>query len=563
MASCLLCVSVAAQQRHSATFSDFSYEGHDAWYDEHPLTSTDQAYNPILPGWYSDPSICADGKGNYYLVTSTFGHYPGVPLFHSKDLMNWQQKGSILTRPEQLPLDGNDMGKGGIYAASMFYNKHNQTYYMITTNLGRMMKGKPGNFLVKSKDPEEEWSDPIYLQNMMGIDPSMFFEDDGRAYIVYSNWTKGRDYPGHCKIVMQEYDMRGDSIITSTEKVLADKGAFPKQNPTSLEGPHLYKINGKYYLMCAEGGTELKHSEVIFRSDSLWGDYKAWDKNPILTQRNLERERKNGVYCTGHADIFQDYSGKWWSVFLGTRMIDGKFENLGRETFLMPLRWTKDGWPVITEEGEQVPLIVTIPGAKRGERPTFGNFSVEDSFDNTVLAPYWQTVRGSATNKYSLTIQPGNLLLECSPCSASDKSGSPAFVGRRLQHHSFTATTNLSFAPSAGERAGLLLLKSEDRQYFLALGREQNNYVIEVLRIGDKGAVESLAKCPIGNDYDVALRISSTTGLTFEFAYSLNDGKTWNTVIKGVDAGHLATKVETTASSFTGTLVGMYAVSGL
>lgn len=125
--------------------------------------------------------------------------------------------------------------------------------------------------------------------------------------------------------------------------MIADRGAFPKQQPMCLEGPHLYKINGKYYLLCAEGGTELNHSEVVFRSDSLWGDYRAWEKNPILTQRTLP-ERKDGVYCAGHADLFQDIHGKWWSVFLASRRIDGKLENLGRETFLMPVRWTDDGW---------------------------------------------------------------------------------------------------------------------------------------------------------------------------------------------------------------------------
>ena len=548
-------------QEHKAVFSDFIYEGHDVYYEHHPLKQIDQAYNPILPGWYSDPSLCADGKGNYYIVTSTFGYYPGVPLFHSNDLINWRQTGSILTRPKQHPLDGQSMGKEGIYAASMFYNKFNQTYYLITTNMGRMtLHRKPGTFIVKTKDPEGAWSDPVYLQNMGGIDPSMFFDEDGRAYVLYCQ-MHNRDYPGHNSIIMQEYDVENDSVITSTARVIADRGAFPKQQPMCLEGPHLYKINGKYYLLCAEGGTELNHSEVVFRSDSLWGDYRAWEKNPILTQRTLP-ERKDGVYCAGHADLFQDIHGKWWSVFLASRRIDGKLENLGRETFLMPVRWTDDGWPVITEDDEQVPLIVTIPGTKRGTAPTFGNFIVKDNFDQLALPAYWQTVRNAATDQYSLSEQPGNLVLKCSTTTASDKNSSPAFIGRRLQHHQFTATTHISFSPTENERAGILLLKSEDYQYFLSLGHQKNENVLEVLKISEGGLTRQMATQSINGITSLHLRVSSPTGYTFTFSYS-EDGKKWITLLDGVDAGYLATKVEGTASSFTGTLVGLYATKGL
>ncbi|MBQ9499976.1 MAG: family 43 glycosylhydrolase, partial [Bacteroidaceae bacterium] len=148
--------------QHKAVFEDFVYQGNDEFYNQHPLQSDDEFYNPILPGWYSDPSICADDKGNYFMVTSTFGYYPGVPLFHSTDMLNWRQVGHILTRPEQLPLEGALVSTGGIFAASIFYNKYNDTYYMITTNMNRMMRGQNGNFIVKSKNPlSGEWSDPI------------------------------------------------------------------------------------------------------------------------------------------------------------------------------------------------------------------------------------------------------------------------------------------------------------------------------------------------------------------------------------------------------------------
>ncbi len=542
-----------------ALFSHFVYNGHDAVYDQNPLTSPSQAYNPILPGWHSDPSVCADGKGNYYLVTSTFGLYPGVPLYHSRDLMNWRQVGSILTRPEQLPLDGQNIGKEGIYAASIFYNPGNATYYMITTNMGRMThEYKPGTLVVKTADPESDWSDPVYLENMGGIDPSMFFDEDGRAYVLYCR-MHNRECPGHNSIIMQEYDLEADSVITSTAKVIADKGAKPADQPMCLEGPHLYKANGYYYLLCAEGGTELGHSEVVFRSRDIWGPYVAWDKNPILTQRTLG-ERENGVYCTGHADIFQDQDGRWWSTFLGTRMIDGQYENLGRETFLMPLQWTADGWPRILEDGQEVPMVVDIPGAER-QAPTFGNFSVIDDFADTELAPYWMTVRNDARDKYSLTESPGALTMRCDSLTASAINSAPAFIGRKLQHHSFDASVHIDFTPTGDNKAGLLLLKSEDRQYFFALAYQDRSPALHVLKISNGGKAEKIASTPV-KAIPMDLRISSADGRAFDFAYSHN-GEDWIEVASGVPASYLATNVFGTADSYTGTLIGPYATSGL
>ncbi len=546
------------QQQEWARFTNFEYTGNDTYYNDNPLTAPDQAYNPILPGWYSDPSMCADGKGNYYIVTSTFGHYPGVPLFHSSDLMNWNQMGSILTREEQLPLVGQNMGKEGIYAAAMFYNKHNDTYYMITTNLGRMTHyWKPGNFIVKAKDPEGEWSDPIWLENMGGIDPSLFFDDDGRAYVLYCR-MHNRDYPGHNSIIMQEYSVPGDSVITSTASVIADRGAFPEEKPMCLEGPHLYKVNGKYYLLCAEGGTELQHSEVVFRSDSLWGEYKPWENNPILTQRDLG-ERKDGVYCTGHADIFQDQQGEWWAVFLGSRQLSGMMENLGRETYLLPVEWTVDGWPVILEKGKEVQRVITIPSAVRGTTPTFGNFSVADDFSGKTLAPYWQSVRWRDSSKVSLTVSPGALSLKYDSASPSDLNSSPAFIGRRLQHHVFSASVTVEPVYNNGCRAGLLLLKSEDRQYFLAVEKEGEAAEVKLIKVGDNGSETVIASAPVKASKKINLRISSKTGESFDFEYSAG-GRKWQQLIEGIEAGYLATQVAATASSFTGTLVGPYAV---
>ena len=252
LASCKPAVSPGV-----AIFESFRYEGRDAVYEAHPLPTKDAVYNPILPGWYSDPSFCSNGEGDYFLVTSTFSYFPGVPLFHSRDLVNWKQVGHVLDRPSQLTGLGRQHTSGGIYAPDIKYNPKNRTYYMITTNVGT------GNFLVKTQDPFGAWSEPILLPQVQGIDPSLFFDDDGTAYIVNNDDAPGGkpEYDGHRTIRIVEYDVENDCTI-GERRIIVNKGVDPAAKPIWIEGPHLYKIDGKYFLMCAEGGTSDQHSEV-------------------------------------------------------------------------------------------------------------------------------------------------------------------------------------------------------------------------------------------------------------------------------------------------------------
>ena len=263
-----------------ALFDYFSYKGNDDFYIANPLSGEDYFYNPILPGWYSDPSICTNGRGDYFLVTSTFTYYPGVPIFHSRDLVNWKQIGHVLNRASQLVnMEGQNVS-GGIFAPAISYNPHNKTYYMVTTNVGA------GNFFVKTQDPFGEWSEPIMLPEVGGIDPSFFFDEDGKAYIVNNDEAPDNkpEYSGHRTIRIQEFDVKTDKTI-GPRKILVNKGAQPEDKPIWIEGPHLYKMNGRYFLMSAEGGTGNWHSEVIFSGDSPMGKFLPWKNNPSLTQR--------------------------------------------------------------------------------------------------------------------------------------------------------------------------------------------------------------------------------------------------------------------------------------
>ncbi len=532
-----------------ALFDFFSYKGNDDFYNSNPLTDKSSFYNPILPGWFSDPSICTNGEGDYFLVTSTFVYYPGVPIFHSRDLVNWKQIGYVLDRSSQLQKMQGQNVSGGVFAPAISYNPHNKTYYMVTTNVGA------GNFFVKTKDPFGSWSEPIMLPEIDGIDPSFFFDEDGRAYIVHNADAPDNkpEYDGHRSIRVFEFDVEHDKII-GEEKVLVNKGTHPETNPIWIEGPHMYKINGKYFLMSAEGGTGDRHSEVIFRADSPWGPFTAWENNPILTQRHLSNH-DNAVTCAGHADLVQAQDGNWWAVFLACRPIDNDFENLGRETFMLPVNWSDDGFPYLTQGDELVPLVVKRDGVTRDDNVTFGNFETTDNFDEKSLGLEWMTLRGPATDLYSLTERPGWLALRSSDIASSEMD-TPAFVCRRLQHHKFECSTHMVFNPSdENEAAGLLLFKDETHQYFISLNRDNDgNKQISLWRIGDDGK-EIIADKNVAEDVcDVYLKITSS-GNAFNFFYATKEGE-WNKLCKNVDARYLSTAV---AGGFTGTVVAMYA----
>ena len=428
-------------QSSVAIFDSFKYEGNDSIYNANPLPDESSFYNPVLAGWYSDPSICTNGDGDYFLVTSTFTFFPGVPIFHSRDLVNWKQIGHVLSRPSQLRNMEKQHVSGGIFAPAIAYNPTNKTYYMITTNVG------DGNFFVKTKDPFGEWSDPIMLPEVLGIDPAFFFDEDGKGYIVNNDDAPdGKpEYPGHRTVRVVEFDPATDKCV-GERKIVVNKGCRPEEKPIWCEGPHIYKEKGKYYLMTAEGGTGGWHSEVIYRGDTPFGPYTPYSGNPILTQRTLDPNRKNPVTCAGHADLVKTPEGDWWGVFLAVRPVADDKENLGRETFMMPVKWTEEGWPYFMNEGETVPLIVKKPGVKREENVTFGNYTRIDEFNDSTLSMEWMTLRGPASDFYSLTKNPGYLTVKCAEVKSNEKAQLP-YVCRRINHHNFNAETRLTFVP--------------------------------------------------------------------------------------------------------------------
>ena len=485
--------------------------------------------NPVVPGFYPDPSVCRVGE-DYYLVNSSFEYFPGVPVFHSKDLVNWRQIGHCLTRESQLPLEGT-APSDGIYAPTIRYQ--NGTFYMVTTNA--MPETGFRNFYVHTQDPAGEWSEPFWL-DQKGIDPSLLFDDDGRVYFT-SNGTRWSAVRGAYQ----------SEIDIATGRRLTDiKFLWPGTGGSYPEAPHLFKYNGLYYLMMAEGGTDTGHSETIARAKNPWGPFEPCPHNPILTMRGL----MNDIQGTGHVDFVEDHRGNWWAVFLGFRYADGDFHNLGRETFLAPVTWTAEGWPVVNGGSRILPEMETdklLPLQPWPEEP------VRDDFDEGKLRLCWNFLRNPNAADCSLTDRAGWLRLRCSPVTLDDIA-SPAFLGRRQRHFDCRAGALVDFTPRAeNEEAGMTALIENKYHYEIAL----------TLRGGKRVAIArrragTLMNEAVGNplpDGPVELFIRASKNW-YELGFHLRGGAE-HVLAKG-EVRFLSSEV---AGGYTGVYLGAYATA--
>ncbi|RYY76834.1 MAG: glycoside hydrolase family 43 protein [Gammaproteobacteria bacterium] len=527
-------------------FNHFSYEGKDDIFKA-PL-SQGEYQNPILAGFFPDPSIVRVDE-DYYLVNSSFSYFPGVPIFHSKDLVHWESLGYILVSPKQLPLKNQQVSRG-IYAPTLRY--HKGVFYLITT-----LVDVRGNFIVTATDPAGPWSDPIELPEVNGIDPDIFFDDDGRVYITHNDAPIGEPlYSGHRAIWQWEFDLKAKKIIKDSGRLIVNGGADIKQKPVWIEGPHIYKINGWYYLLCAEGGTSLDHSQVVFRTRNLKDAFVPYDGNPILTQRDLNSDRANPIAATGHADLVQTKEGEWWAVFLGTRPYDKKYFNTGRETFLLPVSW-KNEWPVILEKGKSIPYRATAPAtAKRttNNAPTTGNFVWHDNFDNPKLNSEWNILGNLEGDWYQLN--PETKSLQLTP-TANRLSGlsQPAFIGRRQQHMHFDAKAELQLPTSEHVSAGIAAFQNEAAHYYFGAELKDGKYLLFIEKT-TKNSSEIITSLSFGKnafDKNIVLGMEGNAG-KIDFYYYSKIGKRVN-VLKNADAKILSTEV---AGGFVGTYLGVH-----
>tara|TARA_R110002050_G_scaffold92809_5_gene194140 strand:+ start:19005 stop:20744 length:1740 start_codon:yes stop_codon:yes gene_type:complete len=545
------------QTKNTPVFTQVEYSGNDQVYNDNPLEA-DEFYNPILQGCYPDPAITRKGD-DYFLVSSSFAMFPGVPIFHSNDLVNWTQVGHVLDRTSQLKV--HDTGiSAGVYAPAIKYNPNNDTFYMITTQFA----GDFGNIVVKTNDPFKGWSDPIKLK-FNGIDPSMFFDEDGKAYVVHNDAPdQGKElYNGHRVIKIWDYDVENDQVIAGSDKIIVDGGVDLSKKPIWIEAPHIYKKNGKYYLMCAEGGTGGWHSEVIFISDNPRGPYKPAPSNPILTQRHFPKDRPNKVDWAGHADIVEGPDGKYYGVFLAIRPNEKDRVNTGRETFILPVDWSGE-FPVF--ENGLVPMEpkLKMPEGvenKTGQNGYFpnGNFTFTEDFTSEKLDYRWIGLRGPreefiSTTKKGLQIQPFEVnIKEVKPTST---------LFHRQQHKNFSFETTLDYTPaSEKDLAGLVALQNEHSNYVFGITQKGEEYYL-LLERNEKPRrsrqVESkiVASTVIDVENPVHLKVQAN-GDNYEFSYSTN-GTDFVNLGGTVSGDILSTNV---AGGFTGCLLGLYATS--
>jgi len=486
-----------------------------------PETGATTVNNPVIPGFHPDPSICRVGE-DYYLACSSFEYFPGVPLFHSRDLVHWTQIGNALDRPGQLRLPLDSRSSGGIYAPTLRH--HDGRFWLIVTNVS-----SDGNLLFTATDPAGPWSDPVRLPGVHGIDPDLAWDEDGTCWCTVAGVSQVRLDP-----------YTGEAFGPARKLWSGMPGA------KAPEAPHLYRIAGYWYLLIAEGGTERCHGVSIARARTPDGPFEPCPANPILTHRGTDHPIQN----TGHADLVQAPDGSWWMVLLGVRPGGGTpgWHVLGRETFLAPVTWVDD-WPVVGELSLEAPV---PPWPLRPGPVT----PVRDDFDLTELAPHWVSLRHRPAGQCTTKERPGWLTLRARGASLDDTD--VTFVGRRQQHLSCRVRSLVD----VGEGRGGLAVRLD----------EQHHYDIEAVagevqvraRIGPLSTVVASRPVPPG---PVVFRIEVAA------AETLNDARTGpDTVSIGIeepdgtfteltslDGKYLSTEV---AGGFTGRVFGMFASIG-
>ena len=483
--------------------------------------------NPIIPGFNPDPSICRVGE-DFYLVTSTFEFFPGVPIYHSKNLVNWELINYCLKTDTQLPLKGAE-ASGGIYAPTIRYQ--DGTFFMTTTNVSN-----GGNFIMHTKDIYGEFSEPHYV-DQGGIDPSLFWDEDGKCYFV----SNGLDKDNKVSIYLCEIDPYTGKKHTETTLIsYGCGGRYP-------EAPHIYKKDGYYYLMLAEGGTEYGHMETMQRSKNIYGPFEKCPHNPILSHRDTP----GPIQATGHADLIEDQNGNWWLVCLAIRTIKNmQLHHLGRESFLAPVIWNENGWPIVGNNGT---IDFEMEGPLPGSTPQPVSRAFTDSFDKDSLNLKWSFVRNPIRENYVL--EKGRLILKGYKDNLSTPLGHPTMIALRQEEFNVEATVKLEGEIQEGYIAGLCAYYNNEYHYDIFITKENDNYLVCLRKqVADICAV--VAACKIDYNGSIQFKITADSDW-YSFFYERNG--------EFVKLGQGKTSLlctEVNGRSFTGTFLGAFCENG-
>ncbi len=471
--------------------------------------------NPIIRGFYPDPSVCY-ANGKFYLVTSSFQYFPGVPLFESEDLVNWKQIGHVLTRHSQIELKGVP-DSGGVFAPTIRYN--NGRFYMVTTN-DTLHK----NFYVYTDDINAEWSEPVFV-DQGGIDPSLYFEN-GKTYFI----SNGSDDYGNSGVVQCEIDIETGKKLSESRCIWKGTGG------RYLESPHIYKIGDYYYLMAAEGGTEYGHMITYARGKSVWGPFESYPANPVLTNKNKAPYIIQGI---GHGDLISDNNGNWYILSLGFRQMDTwmPYHYLGREVFLTPVKFDANGW-FYADNGGTTEEFYEISG------DFSQNFKNTYTFANTNPAIDWCFLRDKTDENYSLSCD--KFILKGSDINI-DQTASPTFVA--LRQKDFFGKLSCALKTNGGS-AGISVYMCEHEHYDIMLKKCENGYnAILKLNIGNIKHVEK--SIPIASD-NAVLEISFDN---YSYKFAIVDNTQRYELGYGM-AKYLSSEI---SSPFTGVVFGLFA----
>lgn len=515
--------------------------------------------NPILPGGYPDPSICRLGD-DFYIVNSTFEYFPGLPIHHSKDLINWELIGYGLHREEQVTRAVNLVdvqSDGGIHAPTL--RCHEGKFYIITTNV----YVPPGtdrtefvNFVITADDPRGPWSEPHVLEGAPGIDPDIFFDDDGKVWYVGTHNPENPNFDGEGEIWLQEIDTSNWSLVG--ERHYLWRGAC---GGIWVEGPHLYKKDGRYYLLVAEGGTSFNHAVMMAMSDDITGPYRSNPRNPIMTSRHLSYD--NWVHSTGHADLVELEDGRWYMVLLGIRGDEKRASNMGRETHLVPVTWEREPfwwkedktlWPLAAPKTGKVERYSSVPfsGTKQ-----YRDLSFADSFDSAELKLDWNFRRLPEANTYSLTANQGFLRLYAKANVIQERKRA-SLVGFRQTASDFEYTAKMHFAPESNDsEAGIIVYQKDNNYISLTLQKSESGLSLKAVHsaVADDSriikAVNTLNEVGIEQPEEaIYLRILSKDH-QYQLLYSLDGTDNFELLTTTTADGVLSRK-------YTGANLGLY-----
>lgn len=510
--------------------------------------------NPILAGGYPDPSICRVGN-EFIMVNSSFEYFPALPIHKSKDLVNWELAGHGLNRLEQVSGQINLIdvqSNGGIHAPTIRF--HNGKYHIITTNVYYdeiKQRATATNFIITSSKPEGPWSNPIIIKGAPGIDPDIFFDDDGRVWYTGNHQPLDPTFNGETEIWMQELDPNSFQLIG--QRFFVWRGAC---GGVWAEGPHIYKKDGNYYLLIAEGGTSFNHSIMVAVSDTITGPYVSNERNPIFSSRHLSYD--NWVHSTGHGDLVELEDGRWYVMMLGVRGDVKRKSNMGRETFIAPVSWEiepydwkerKIVWPVIAPQTGKI--LKNNPMIFSETTPNKETYFV-DNFNDTNLGLAWNRRRAPMQKMIDLASNSGSLRLYTNHNKLQERKRAN-FTGIKQTESDFSFETKMTFSPASdSDEAGIAIVQKDNNFLSLTLKQSSDDIALELKLMNEIQTSIASKKIDYNSKQPIQLKVESFNN-KYHFYYALENQKFQ--LLAEAAANHLL------SHGYTGAHIGLYATS--